>query len=113
VAAAIGPARAARLAEAASRAAWELNCQVMAMHPHVGVDLTGDVGALPLPTEAVRATYAGQDLHWTAAAALRALARDGSGPVAPAVEPSWAPRPARRTHPPLPARRPSDQLALF
>jgi|APThiThiocy_cv2_1041547.scaffolds.fasta_scaffold07998_5 DNA polymerase-1 len=110
---AIGPARAARLAEPASRAAWDLNCQVMTMHPHVAVDLSGEVGALPLPVEAVRATYSGQDLHWTTAAALRALARDGSGPVAPAVEPSWAPRPARRTHPPLPPRRASDQLALF
>ena len=113
VAEAIGPARATRLGEPASRAAWELNCRVMTMHPDVVVDLSGDVGALPLPSEAVRATYAGQDLHWTTAAALRALARDGSGPVPPAVEPSWAPRPSRRTHPPLPARRPSDQLALF
>lgn len=110
---AIGPARAARLAEPASRAAWELNCQVMTMHPHVAVDLTGAAGALPLPAAAVRSIYAAQDLHWTTAAALRALARDGSGPVPPAVEPSWASRPSRRTHPPLPACRPSDQLALF
>lgn len=110
---AVGRSRAARLGEPASRAAWELNCQVMTMHPHVAVDLTGEVGALPLPAEAVRTTYGGQDLHWTTAAALRALARDGSGPVAPDVEPSWAPRPSRRTHPPLPPRRVSDQLALF
>ena len=110
---AIGPARAARLAEPVARSAWELNCQVMTMHADVSVDLTGAVGALPLPAAAVRATYAAQDLHWTTAAALRALAHDGSAPVPSSVEPSWASRPSRRGHPPLPARRPSDQLVLF
>lgn len=75
VAAAIGPAGARRLAAPGAREAWELNCQVMAMHDDVplGLDLGGGPGCLPLEPSAVRATFLGQHLTWTLSAALRAL----------------------------------------
>ncbi len=115
VAAAVGPGVAARLAAPGARAAWELNCLVMAMHDDVAVDLSGSAGALPLPAADVRACYGTLELPWTTAAALRALAHEEAppGPSA-AVEPDWNPPPRRgRGLPPLPKRKASDQLALF
>ncbi len=110
VAAAIGPAAAARLAAPDARAAWELNRQVMAMRCDVALDL--GAGHLPLPVEAVRSTLAALDLPWTTATALRVLAHDESAPPPPRtpLEVGWAPRPPRRRLPALPV---CNQLTLF
>ncbi len=123
----VGPALAARLAEPESRAAWELNCQVMAMHDDLPLELnlSRGPGVLPLPAEAVSAVCAAHQLTWTAPAALRALAYQ-DGPPAPAPVPvrAWTP-PATggyhgRRFPPLRKREPTgraavaaNQLALF
>lgn len=109
VTAAVGPAAAARLAEPSARAAWELNRQVMTMRCDVAVDLS--LGCLPLPSHAVHAAFAAQDLPWTTAAALRALAHDDSAPPPPPrtrLETGWAPR-----HPRLPKPPVDHQLSLF
>jgi len=115
VAEAVGPRVAARLADPAARAAWELNCRVMTMHDDVPVDVSGTTGTLPLAADAVRAAFAALELPWTAATALRVLARDTSTPAPPApVEPEWNPGPRRgRGLPPLPRKKADDQLALF
>ncbi|MGQ0482779.1 MAG: 5'-3' exonuclease [Pseudonocardia sp.] len=114
VAAAVGPAAAARLADPAARWAWERNRAVMTMHADIPVDL--DAGRLPLCADAVRRTFLTQDLHWTTATALRALAHHGSAPPEPPSSPletGWSP-PRRARYPGrLPARRVSDQLSLF
>lgn len=106
----VGPAVAARLATPEAQAAWALNRQVMTMHADLEVDL--GAGHLPLPVDAVRAAFAEQDLPWTAATALRALAHDETAPPPPPrqdLETGWSPR--RR--PPLPKRAVEAQLALF
>jgi DNA polymerase-1 len=123
----VGPALAARLAEPESRAAWELNCQVMTMHDDLALDLdlSAGPGVLPLPAEAVSAVCAAHQLTWTAPAALRALAyQDGAPAPAPVPVRSWTPPttggyPGRR-FPPLRKREPTgraavaaNQLALF
>jgi 5'-3' exonuclease len=111
VAAAVGPAAAARLATPDARASWELNRQVMAMRSDVEIDL--GAGPLPLPVDAVRATFAALDLPWTAATALRVLAHDESAPPPgprPPLETGWSHRPSR---PRLPAKPVSNQLTLF
>jgi 5'-3' exonuclease len=127
VRAAVGPALAGRLAEPASRAAWELNCQVMTMHDdlELGLDLTAGPGVLPLDVEAVRSVYSAHRLTWTAPAALRALAyQDGPPPPSPAPVPSWVPTMtdnwAGRRFPPLRKREltgraaaAANQLSLF
>jgi 5'-3' exonuclease len=76
VAAAVGAAAARRLAEPGARAAWELNCRVMAMHDDIDLELSppDGPGYLPLPADCVRAAFARQQLTWTAATALRVLA---------------------------------------
>ena len=91
VTAAVGPAAAARLADPASRAAWQLNLQVMAMRRDVEIDL--GTGHLPLPLSEVRDAFAALDLPWTAATALRVLAHDESAPPPgprPQLETGWA-----------------------
>ncbi|MDN5929866.1 MAG: hypothetical protein L0I24_02135 [Pseudonocardia sp.] len=112
---ALGPAAAARLAAPDARRAWELNRQVMAMRADLPVDL--DIGHLPLPVDAVRAAFADQNLPWTAATALRALAHDETAPPPPPrAEPAtgWPLRPpSAPRRPPLPKRVVVDQLALF
>ncbi|MHA6779690.1 5'-3' exonuclease [Pseudonocardia saturnea] len=112
---AVGPAAAARLAAPEARQAWELNRLVMAMRADLPVDL--DAGHLPLPVDAVRAAFAEQDLPWTAATALRALAHDETAPPPPPrtdLETGWSPRPpSAPRRPPLPKRVVVDQLALF
>ena len=45
VAAAVGPALAARLAESSAREAWELNCQIMSMYDDVPLGLSFNCGA--------------------------------------------------------------------
>lgn len=76
VRAAVGDGAVRRLREDGARAAWELNCQVMAMHDTVDLALEPPAGPgyLPLPADRVRAAFAAQQLTWTAAAALRVLA---------------------------------------
>jgi DNA polymerase-1 len=94
VAEAIGAARARQLADPQARAAWELNCQVMAMHADVplGIDLSGGIGCLPLPADAVRTVFLAQELTWTTAAALRVLAgQESAGSPAPPADAGWSP----------------------
>ncbi|MEO9239289.1 MAG: 5'-3' exonuclease H3TH domain-containing protein, partial [Jatrophihabitantaceae bacterium] len=91
---AVGPALAARLAEPEARAAWELNCQVMAMHDDLdlGLNLQRGAGVLPLPATAVRDTCAAHGLTWTVPAALRALAhQDGPPQPVPTPTQAWTP----------------------
>ncbi|MDT7709626.1 MAG: 5-3 exonuclease [Pseudonocardiales bacterium] len=114
VTAAVGPAAAGRLAAPAARAAWELNRQVMTMRSDVQIDL--GVGHLPLAANAVHAAFAGMDLPWTTATALRVLAHDESVPPPPPRTPLETRGPGPRSRPPvrrLPARTVSDQLTLF
>lgn len=111
---AVGRAAAARLASPTARAAWALNRQVMTMHADLDVDLTA--GHLPLPVDAVRAAFAEQDLPWTAATALRALAHDDTAPAPPPrtdLETGWTRRSAPPRRPPLPRPAVDAQLALF
>ncbi len=114
VTAAVGQAAADRLRDPAARAAWELNRQVMTMRTDVAVDL--DAGRLPLPVDTVRAAFAAQDLHWTAALALRVLAHDDTAPPPPprtALETGWPPRRGPRSPKRLPVKTAPDQLSLF
>lgn len=114
VADAVGPAVAARLAESGARRAWELNRAVMAMHTDVPVDL--DAGRLPLAAEVVREAFVAHELHWTTAAALRALAHEESAaprPPSTAWESGWPPSHLPRRHRRLPTKPVSDQLSLF
>jgi DNA polymerase-1 len=119
VAAAVGPALAARLADPAAQAAWRLNCQVMTMHDdlELGLDLITGPGVLPLPAEAVRAVYAAHQLTWTAPAALRVLAHHDGPPPPAAPEQHWQSEhdwPRSRRLPKLaPAKPKVDQLSLF
>jgi DNA polymerase-1 len=112
VAAAIGRSGARRLAAAGAREAWELNCEVMAMHRDLplGIDLAGGVGCLPLPVEAVRAAFSAQQLTWTVGAAVRVLCdgqmRETGWPDEPV--PDWsAGRPRFARLPPPKAHQPA------
>jgi DNA polymerase-1 len=111
----LGAGVAGRLAHPEARAAWELNCQVMAMHHDVplGLDVTAGAGVLPLPVAVVDAVFQAQNLVWSAAKAAQILAGADlpPRPVAEQWVASAPPRPAVRR---LPVRVPvSDQLALF
>ena len=121
VADAVGSTIARRLAEPGSRAAWELNCQVMA--PQHGVELPAP-GGWPLAAESVRQTCRVLQMPATTSRALRVLAHLDA-PVAP--DPMAWSRPAaaevtrwsdggRMRFPALKARQPvteSAQLSLF
>lgn len=118
---AVGSTMARRLAEPESRAAWELNCLVMA--PQSGVKLPAP-GGWPLAAESVRQACRVLQMPATTSRALRALAHDdtpvGADPMA------WS-RPAaaevtrwsdggRMRFPALTGRQPrkeSAQLSLF
>jgi 5'-3' exonuclease len=124
VASAIGASRARLLSEPAARAAWELNCEVMALHSDLalGIDFDGGAGCLPLVADVVRETFLGQQLTWTTAAALRVLAGQQPGessPTAPAPaaqpdEPNWQWTGGRRRFGRLVVDQPKvEQLALF
>jgi 5'-3' exonuclease len=133
VLAAIGDGGAKRLGEVGARAAWELNCQVMAMHDDVELGLRPPAGPgyLPLPPDGVRDAFAAQQLTWTAAAALRVLSHveqpsTGGGPASmPTPRREWTPRPwvrrgesagATRSFarlPAAPAGAATEQLSLF
>jgi 5'-3' exonuclease len=119
VAEAVGPALAARLAEPAAREAWQLNCEVMTMRDDVALGLCFEAGpgVLPLSAGPVRDAYTACQLTWTTPAALRALAHQ-DGPVEP-VPPSqlWTGNRfssgGGRRLPPLPKKKPENQLSLF
>jgi DNA polymerase-1 len=111
----LGAGVAAKLAADGARAAYELNCQVMAMRADVPVEC----GALPLEPDAVAQVYRGQNLVYTVNDALCALAGadpDGLTPPAPmpAFVDSWPSRSyARPKLPKLPAAPKHAQLSLF
>jgi 5'-3' exonuclease len=75
---AIGNGAAKRLADPGARAAWELNCQVMALHRDVQLDLhlTEHGNLLPLPATAVRSVFELLQLPATLPNALRVLAHE-------------------------------------
>ncbi len=122
VANAIGRTISERLAEPAARAAWELNCQLMA--PQAGVALPPDMG-WPLAVASVRGVCELLQMPAGLPRALRVLA-DHHAPQQP-DRVAWSrlpttargaavPRVADRGHmrfPPLPRRNPVEQLALF
>jgi DNA polymerase-1 len=117
----LGAGMAARLADPDAFAAWQLNCQVMAMHDDVPIELelTAGPGVLPLRAEAVGRVFREHQLVWSVNEALCVLAHADPDrleqPRAPL--PSWidsAPGFVRPRLPKLPARRPEPaQLSLF
>ncbi|MBV9594656.1 MAG: hypothetical protein JO147_12785 [Actinobacteria bacterium] len=120
VRAAIGPAAAAKLAQAEARAAWQFNCAAMTMSTDVPLGLGSGVGTLPLDEARVRSAYERHQLIWTVGPAVRALA-GGDGvpvPVQTVIESAandspvyeWSSRPSRRFAP-LPPK--AAQLSLF
>ncbi|MBE7188302.1 5'-3' exonuclease H3TH domain-containing protein [Jatrophihabitans endophyticus] len=76
VRAALGAGVARRLSADGAREAWELNCQVMAMHDDVdlGLRLDAGCGVLPFEPAAVERVFRSLNLTWTAATAARVLA---------------------------------------
>jgi 5'-3' exonuclease len=118
----LGAGVASRLAHPDARAAWELNCRVMAMHDDVALDLdlSSGVGVLPLRAEAVGAVFRAQNLTWTTGQAVRVLADVEYAEVEPpqsVVPPwvlGWSGGGAPRRLPKLAPRRPAaEQLSLF
>lgn len=125
----LGPGVAKRLSAPGARAAWLLNCQVMAMHDDVDLDadVTGSTGSLPLAGDVVERVFRAHQLTWSTANAVRVLAEL----EAPVVEPHYANGPVdagtgsgqpydwARTAPPVrlprlvPRRPASEQLSLF
>jgi DNA polymerase-1 len=75
---AIGTAAAQRLADPEARAAWELNCQVMALDPDLDLALRlSDQDCLwPLPADSVRSVFGLLQLPATLPNALRVLAHE-------------------------------------
>jgi DNA polymerase-1 len=111
----IGAAYATRLGCAEARAAYELNCAVMAMRADVplDLDLSCGPGTLPLDAHLVDAVFRAHNLVWTAADAVRVLAEVEPDAVpTPEPEPSgwWPARPVHRLPPLRPAPK---QLSLF
>ena len=125
VVAAIGPGAAAGWPIPRPAAAWELNCEVMAMHDDVPLGCRsrrGAAAACRSTPAAIRAAFAPHQPGWTIVDALRVLGgADGGAVAAAATEPerttrevehgetSWS-RP-RIKLPPLPKKM--DQLSLF
>ncbi len=107
VTAAVGGALAGRLAQPESRAAWELNCQVMRMHHDLdlGLDLSRGPGVLPLDPAAVGAAFRAHQLTWTTSAALQHLAYQ-EAPERP-VDHAWSPDRGESGEPAM-AGRPSS-----
>jgi 5'-3' exonuclease len=117
--AAVGAARTATLAGDEARERYDLNRAVMAQVTTVDVgalDPEGQVGAVPLATDAVRDVYSRFDLH--VVSAIRSLTlSEPSRAVEPAyVDPRWR-APSGPRHQPLPklptASEPEPQLTLF
>jgi DNA polymerase-1 len=118
----LGAGVAAKLAEPAARAAWELNCQVMTMHADVpiDVDLTSGQGVLPLAADTVATVFRAQQLVWTVNDALCVLAGVDPDRLDRPREPlpSWIDPPITGSYrrpplPRLPVRPASAQLSLF
>jgi 5'-3' exonuclease len=118
----VGVGVAARLAHPDARAAWELNCRVMAMHDDVALDLDLSCGAgvLPLRAEAVGAVFQAQNLRWSTGQAVRVLADaehvDEEPPhsVLPPWVLGWSGGGSARRLPKLaPRRLAAEQLSLF
>ena len=118
----LGAGVAAKLAEPDARAAWELNCQVMAMHADVPleIDLERGPGVLPLAADTVGSVFRSQRLVWTVNDALCVLAGVDPDRLDRPREPlpSWVDRPmsggyTRPALPKLPVRQASAQLTLF
>jgi 5'-3' exonuclease len=113
----LGAGVAARLAEPAARAAWELNCEVMTMHADVVVDPC----QLPLDPTSVASVFRAQQLVWTVNDALCVLAEVDAERVEQPRQPlpSWIdPAPSgggyqRERLPKLPASPLAAQLSLF
>jgi len=112
----LGGGVAAKLAAPEARAAYELNCQVMAMRADVPVRC----GPLPLDPEAVTSVYRRQNLVYTVNDALCALAgadRDDLTPPRaelPSFVDAWPSTGyARARLPKLPAAPKHAQLSLF
>jgi DNA polymerase-1 len=119
VAAVIGMGAARRLAHPDARPAWELNCQVMAMHAAVdlGLKFGSGPGTLPLDAAAVRAAFHAQRLASTMTTALRVLAQSPASQY-PAYQ--AAPFSLRLSAAPVPVATPVgpphidiEQLSLF
>jgi 5'-3' exonuclease len=132
---AIGKGAARLLAAPEARAAWQLNCAVMAMRTDIalGLDASTGAGILPLSPEGVRAAYDSLRLIYSLPTALRVLAgvgelgdepadeqaaADSARPVGHQQEPSaeygWARRPQRFPRlAPRQAQPAVQQLSLF
>ncbi|MEO6886787.1 MAG: 5'-3' exonuclease H3TH domain-containing protein [Jatrophihabitantaceae bacterium] len=120
----LGTAVAARLAPADARAAWALNCEVMALHDDIvlGLDLSSGPGLLPFGAAAVDAVFRAHNLTWSTAQAVRVLADADPYTDRPSrPEPEswnasdpWAARPRLRSAArPRPAEPVNTQLSLF
>jgi 5'-3' exonuclease len=118
----LGAGVATRLSQPDARAAWELNCRVMAMHDDVvlDLDLASGAGVLPLRAEAVGAVFRAQNLMWSTGQAVRVLADADyvEAEPPPSVVPpwvlGWSGGSAPRRLPKLAPRRPAaEQLSLF
>jgi 5'-3' exonuclease len=117
----VGAGIATRLEHPDARAAYELNCRVMAMHSNVplDLDLASGTGVLPLAAETVDAVYRAHNLTWSAGQAVRVLADVEALETAPPrpvpawVEPGPPRRPPRRAAVSAPRRPATEQLSLF
>ena len=105
-----------------ARAAWERNCQVMAMRTDVdlAIDLTTGGGALPVPAAAVTEVYRRHAMTWSVREALAVLAHaEDPGPPRPvyadtaASGSGWAPRRLPRLPAKAAATPAAEQLSLF
>lgn len=121
----LGTGIASRLAHADAQPAWALNCQVMALHDEIALelDLADGPGLLPFGAGVVEAVFHAHNLTWSAAQAVRVLAdAEPEQPRPPRAEPPpwdgsdlWAarPRPRPETRPARPTPPVTAQLSLF
>ncbi|MCW2782268.1 MAG: polymerase [Marmoricola sp.] len=114
VTARVGKSIATRLSHPDARAAWELNCQVMALDDGVplGLSLTGGTGVLPLRPDAVESVFRAQNLVWSVGQAVEVL----SHVQLPDEPPRFASAPAYvpvEVPAPVPAEPTHEQLSLF
>jgi 5'-3' exonuclease len=113
----LGAGVAGKLAHPGARLAWELNCQAMALHDDIALelDLATGPGLLPLDADTVDTVFRNHHLSWSAAQAVRVLADadpDGIRPPRAVTETPDEPRTSRRSV--RTAAQPvTAQLALF
>jgi DNA polymerase-1 len=111
----VGAGVADRLSEPSARAAWELNCEIMAMRADVPVEAC----AMPLDPDTVGRVFRAQRLVWTVNDALCVLAGVDpdrlSRPTPPPPETDPGPYAGyyRPRLPKLPAKPAHAQLSLF